>query len=94
MAASNARATKPKAESSVLSSAAKRRAAARRRAKAQAAAQRRIEARQRRQSRTAAPPNDAAETAKAAGLHYANIDWPGIRRRRVGKGWRYLAPDG
>ncbi|HEU5432568.1 MAG TPA: hypothetical protein VFU81_12945, partial [Thermomicrobiales bacterium] len=41
-----------------------------------------------------AASNDAAAAAKAAGLHYTDIQRPGIRRRRAGKGWRYLGPDG
>ena len=32
--------------------------------------------------------------AVAAGLAYVSEGGPGIRRRRAGKGWRYIAPDG
>jgi len=32
--------------------------------------------------------------ALAAGLAYVSEGGPGIRRRRAGKGWRYIAPDG
>ena len=37
---------------------------------------------------------DPAASAAAAQLHYVTDDLPGIRRRRAGKGWRYLASDG
>jgi DNA topoisomerase-1 len=33
-------------------------------------------------------------SAEAAGLHYVSDVEPGIRRRRVGKGFSYVAPDG
>ncbi len=39
-------------------------------------------------------PLDRAAAAQAAGLRYSLDDVPGIRRRRVGRGWRYLDPDG
>lgn len=42
----------------------------------------------------ASGPDDPVAAAKAAGLIYATDHEPGIRRRRAGKGWRYLAPDG
>ena len=35
-----------------------------------------------------------AEAAREAGLRYVSDDRPGIRRRRAGKGFRYLRPDG
>ncbi|MFN3648344.1 MAG: DNA topoisomerase IB [Armatimonadota bacterium] len=34
------------------------------------------------------------ETARAAGLRYVSDERPGIRRRRCGRGWSYLGPDG
>ena len=34
------------------------------------------------------------DAAEAAGLAYVSDDGPGISRRRSGKGWRFLAPDG
>jgi len=37
---------------------------------------------------------DSIESAKAAGLRYVSDNTPGIRRRRVGRGLAYLAPDG
>lgn len=37
---------------------------------------------------------DPVESAKAAGLRYVNDDGPGIRRRKTGKGFRFLHPDG
>jgi DNA topoisomerase I len=37
---------------------------------------------------------DPAESAREAGLRYITDDRPGIRRRRAGKGFRYLRPDG
>jgi len=37
---------------------------------------------------------DPAESAREAGLRYVSDDRPGIRRRRAGKGFRYLRPDG
>lgn len=40
---------------------------------------------------TIVDPRDAAETA---GLVYVSDEAPGIRRRRAGKGFRYLKPDG
>lgn len=43
------------------------------------------------QVQTILDPRDAAETA---GLRYVSDDKPGIRRRRAGKGFRYLKPDG
>ena len=38
-----------------------------------------------------APPEEAAESA---GLRYVTDDRPGITRRKRGKGWSYLQPDG
>jgi DNA topoisomerase-1 len=37
---------------------------------------------------------DPAESAKAAGLRYVSDAKPGIRRKRQGKGFRYVGPDG
>ncbi len=42
----------------------------------------------------AVEPDDPAAAAKAAGLTYATDRTPGITRRRSGKGWRYIGPDG
>lgn len=39
-------------------------------------------------------PEDAKAAARAAGLRYTPDDGPGITRRRAGKGWSYLDPDG
>jgi DNA topoisomerase I len=41
-----------------------------------------------------APGTDPAAAARAARLRYATDRQPGIRRKRAGKGFRYLAPDG
>jgi DNA topoisomerase-1 len=38
--------------------------------------------------------SDVEEAAKEAGLRYVDDSGPGIRRRRSGKGWAYLATDG
>ncbi|HKH46569.1 MAG TPA: DNA topoisomerase IB [Thermoanaerobaculia bacterium] len=37
---------------------------------------------------------DPVESAKAAGLRYVSDDAPGIRRRKRGKGWSYVLPNG
>ncbi len=37
---------------------------------------------------------DPEESARAAGLRYISDDRPGIRRRRAGKGFTYIGPDG
>ena len=37
---------------------------------------------------------DPEQAARDAGLRYVSDDRPGIRRRRVGKGFRYVRPDG
>ncbi|HYG61241.1 MAG TPA: DNA topoisomerase IB [Thermoanaerobaculia bacterium] len=37
---------------------------------------------------------DPVESAKAAGLRYVTDDRPGIRRRKAGKSFTYIAPDG
>lgn len=37
---------------------------------------------------------NAAESARAAGLRYVSDEQPGIRRRRAGKGFRYIGVDG
>jgi DNA topoisomerase-1 len=39
-------------------------------------------------------PADAIVVAEAAGLVYATDALPGIRRRRRGKGWSFVGPDG
>lgn len=39
-------------------------------------------------------PVELAASARAAGLHYVGDDEPGISRRRRGKGFSYLKPDG
>jgi DNA topoisomerase-1 len=44
-----------------------------------------------------APPAlhpEGPETARAAGLRYVHDDGPGIRRRRAGRAFSYVAPDG
>ena len=38
--------------------------------------------------------DDALDTASTAGLRYVNEDMPCIRRRRRGKGWHFVGPDG
>ena len=38
--------------------------------------------------------DDPAEAARAAGLRYVSDTAPGIRRRRSGKGFSYIGPDG
>lgn len=38
--------------------------------------------------------DDPNAAARAAGLRYTPHDGPGITRRRAGKGWSYLDPDG
>jgi DNA topoisomerase-1 len=43
--------------------------------------------------RTAATP-DPLESAQAAGLRYVSDTTPGIRRRRAGRGFSYVLPDG
>ena len=40
------------------------------------------------------PSADPFESAKAAGLRYVSDAAPGIRRRRVGRGFSYVGPDG
>src|ERR1043165_3423195 len=37
---------------------------------------------------------EARQAAKSAGLRYASDEQPGLRRKGVGKGFRYLDPDG
>src|SRR5579872_3454373 len=39
-------------------------------------------------------PSDPYESAKIAGLRYVNPDSPGIVRKRAGRGFVYLGPDG
>lgn len=41
-----------------------------------------------------APSPEHVESAQAAGLHYVTDRSPGIRRKRAGKGFYYLDPDG
>ncbi len=38
--------------------------------------------------------DDPVADARAAGLTYSTDHRPGIQRRRSGKGWRYIGPDG
>lgn len=45
-------------------------------------------------SEPAEAANENKLAAKAAGLRYVSDDKPGITRRKAGKGWRYLGPDG
>jgi len=40
------------------------------------------------------PSLQPQEAADVAGLHYVSIASPGIARRRSGRGFRYIAPDG
>jgi DNA topoisomerase I len=40
------------------------------------------------------PPDDPAASARAAGLRYVTDRMPGIRRKRAGRGFTYLRPDG
>jgi DNA topoisomerase-1 len=40
------------------------------------------------------PPDDPIAAARAAGLRYTPDIGPGITRRRAGKGWSYIDPDG
>mgnify|MGYP001385448014 FL=1 len=53
-----------------------------------------------RAARTGSPAENAAVTvapeaaAEQAGLHYVSDDWPGISRRRSGKGFTYRDPQG
>jgi DNA topoisomerase-1 len=48
--------------------------------------------------KVAAPPpeviSDPVESAEAAGLRYVSDIMPGIRRKRAGKGFTYVGPDG
>ena len=39
-------------------------------------------------------PNDPVASAEQAGLRYVTDAMPGIRRRRAGKGFSYIGPDG
>jgi DNA topoisomerase I len=43
---------------------------------------------------TTRAPEDAARAVRTAGLRYVTDSMPGIRRRRAGKGFCYLAPEG
>jgi len=40
------------------------------------------------------PSREFVDSAKAAGLRYVTDSLPGIRRRRVGRGFSYVDPDG
>ncbi len=53
-------------------------------------------ARRRPRSRPPAPAavNDAIDAAEAAGLRYVSDTMPGIRRKKSGSGFSYVAPDG
>lgn len=42
----------------------------------------------------AVPPDDPSAAAEAARLRYVHDAQPGIRRRRVGRGFRYVSADG
>ena len=44
--------------------------------------------------RRKAEPQDPIEAAESAGLRYVSDVMPGIRRKRAGKGFSYVAPDG
>src|SRR3982750_850906 len=48
----------------------------------------------RRKKLPAPPSSDPAEAADAAGLRYVSDTGPGIRRKRAGKGFSYISPDG
>src|ERR1700728_4892521 len=37
---------------------------------------------------------DPHDSARAAGLRYVAVDRPGITRKKVGKGFTYVGPDG
>ena len=41
-----------------------------------------------------AAPDEPVDAARAAGLRYTSDEEPGIRRRRAGRGFSYLDPDG
>jgi DNA topoisomerase-1 len=51
-------------------------------------------ARPKRTRKAAAPAAHPAEAAASAGLRYVSDSRPGIRRRRSGKGFSYVGPDG
>jgi DNA topoisomerase I len=59
---------------------------------------RRVEKKAIKQLRKVAPApevvSDPVESAQAAGLRYVSDTQPGIRRKRAGKGFVYLGPDG
>lgn len=46
------------------------------------------------QEKTGVVTEDALDAARAAGLRYVTDHMPGIRRRRAGKGFFYIDPDG
>jgi DNA topoisomerase-1 len=48
----------------------------------------------REQPLTSARVQEHRDAAHRAGLHYVTDGLPGVRRRRVGTGWTYYAPDG
>jgi DNA topoisomerase-1 len=45
-------------------------------------------------SRRRLPVTDPLESARIAGLRYVSDEQPGIRRRRIGRGFAYVGPDG
>ena len=47
-----------------------------------------------RRKRLREPITDPTESAKAAGLRYVSDTQPGIYRKRQGRGFRYVDPDG
>ncbi|HET6779442.1 MAG TPA: DNA topoisomerase IB [Gemmatimonadales bacterium] len=59
---------------------------------------RRVEKKSPKRRKPSMPPpeviSDPVESAQAAGLRYVSDIQPGIRRRRAGKGFTYVGPDG
>jgi DNA topoisomerase IB len=59
---------------------------------------RRVERVVKRARKTSAPPtevvSDPIESAQSAGLRYVSDTQSGIRRKKSGKGFTYLGPDG
>lgn len=72
--------------------------AAKTRSKSTRTAAKRVVADKRAVAAATAPADDATESrreaAKAAGLVYVSDETPGISRKRAGKGWTFLRPDG
>lgn len=68
------------------------------RSKSTRTAAKRVVADKRAVAAATAPADDATESrreaAKAAGLVYVSDETPGISRKRAGKGWTFLRPDG